>query len=136
MDRKFLESMPKEHFASYVDDIMEAMRTTREHDKPSDDTLKMFKEFGGKMEEGFAKLHEKINGLKDEFVPRRECSLIHGRTEEEINLIVGKAVEAAMEKCDVRYASKLTEKIVYGLAGLILLSVATIIIAGAVNAFN
>lgn len=125
-----LRSLNPAEFTARVDAFYKGMQTKLGHDKPSDDTLRMFKEFGDKMDEGFNKLHEKINGLKDEFVPRRECSLIHGRTEDEINLIVSSAVEAVMGKCDNRYATKLTQNIVLGMCGLILISFITTLTVG------
>ena len=44
-------------------------------------------------------------------------------TKDEVKLVVKDAIEEALRECDNKYASKLTEKIVYTFAGMILTAV-------------
>lgn len=122
MDSKFLKNLPKEHFNDYVSDMLNAIEEGGKHSKSSPETLKLFKELGEKVETGFSKIHEKIDGLKEEFIPRRECTLIHKGSKEETTNIINETVKVAMKEADGRYASKLTQKIVLTMCGLILIA--------------
>ena len=44
-------------------------------------------------------------------------------TKDEMKLVVKDCIEEALKSCDKKYASKLTEKIVYAFVGIILTSV-------------
>ena len=49
-------------------------------------------------------------------------------TKDEMKLVIKEAVEEALKGCDTKYASKLTERIVYTFVGIILTSVGTALI--------
>lgn len=74
-------------------------------------------------------------------VTEEACSKKHEKLQETMNseltdikVSIAGLPELLIEKLEKRFANKLTEKIVYGLCGLIILSVFTVIISQVVHA--
>ena len=82
----------------------EGFDSGREHSTSSKET----KTFMEETKEAFKKIHDKLKDLP---------------TKDSMELANERLIEKVMEKSEKKFASKLTEKVVYGLVGMILLGV-------------
>jgi hypothetical protein len=98
----------EKHRQYYNDDYKRGFKEGKEHSSPSPET----KEFMIQMNMELKYIKEKIEEISNKIVTKDEM--------ERCNL---ELVEKILEKTDKRYATKLTEKIVYAMTGIVLTAV-------------
>ena len=73
-----LKNFDKETIQIFGEMFAESIKMATEHTKSAPETLVKIEEILKTMSSGFEKVHDRFDGLREEFIPRKECEILHG----------------------------------------------------------